>query len=126
MLIENVELEYRKQVWSILSRFYLDTALVEGDYQEISRDLARLPYSLTEIKTINKYEVFPILKWNMLAVVGVWDAFDQDWLLEKCYSNFLKKDKIWFRLSINLQCKLFSSIYTRPWDIIAKYQSTNY
>ncbi len=72
----------RIPVWLALSEFYLDTELQEADFEHIATVIKRSPYTLAEAKQIDKYELFPVLQANLLSVAGVWDGFDEDWLIE--------------------------------------------
>jgi len=48
----------------------LDAELQESDYQHIAAIIIESPYSIKVVKKINKYEVFPILKMNLMSVAG--------------------------------------------------------
>lgn len=93
----------RKTVWKALSELYLDTTLADGDLINIVEIFKESPYSLTEIKEIDKTEVYPVLQVNLLIVAGEWVTFEEDWLIEKITSrlqqkNFILKytDKIYY------------------------------
>lgn len=91
-----INIEQRKLIWIMLSELYLDTALQEGDFERIAAQIVESPYSLEEVKKINKYEVFPVLQPNLLSVAGEWSGFREEWLMEQVIKslrerNFLKK-----------------------------------
>jgi hypothetical protein len=45
--------------------------------------LAQSPYSIAELEYILVHEGYPICKYNLLSVAGVWTGFDTDWLEQK-------------------------------------------
>jgi hypothetical protein len=66
-MTDPVNIEQRKPIWIALSEFYLDTELGDSDFRQIPFTILESPYSLDEVKTINKYEVFPVLQSNLLS-----------------------------------------------------------
>lgn len=71
----------RFRVWDALSQFFLDTELDRLDYEYISDVLADSPFSLTELRDILYYEVYPPCKWNLFCVAGLWTGFHPDWIM---------------------------------------------
>ena len=95
----DINIEERKPIWIALSNFYLDTELQDSDYKSIAKAFKSSPYTLLEIKRINKYEVFPILQFNLLDIAGEWMGFDEDWLVNGiidslCSRNILSNTRI--------------------------------
>jgi len=88
-----INLEDRKPIWIALSRFYLDTVLDDPDFKYIASTILKSPYTFDEVKTINKYEVFPILQKNLGSIAGVWAGFDEDWLVEKIVIRIKNKTR---------------------------------
>ena len=86
-------IEERKPVWIALSEFYLDTELDDNDCERIARIFALSPYSIDEIKLIDRFEVAPVLSINLMSVAGVWDAFDEAWLIESIKPHLREKHK---------------------------------
>ena len=86
-------IEHRKPVWVALSEFYLDTELQDSDLRHIAVTFLDSPYTLDEVKAINKYEVFPILQANLLSVAGVWAGFDEEWLVDKITTRLANRTK---------------------------------
>lgn len=76
------DLEARRPVWEALSTLFLDTdtSLLR---QYRAKLLAESPYSVTELETILRDEVFPICSWNMMSIAGEWAGFDPSWLEQK-------------------------------------------
>jgi len=82
-LNSEINIEDRIPVWEKLSLFYLDTELDDSDYLQIGLTILQSPFSLEQVKKINRREVFPILYFNLLIMTGEWAGFDIDWLSEK-------------------------------------------
>lgn len=93
-MTDPVKIEQRRPIWIALSEFYLDTELQDSDFRHIAFIILDSPYTFEEVKTINKYEVFPILQANLLGVAGEWAGFDENWLVEKILFLVEKKSKI--------------------------------
>ena len=95
---KNLEIDHRKPIWLALSEFYLDTELQSADYDAISKVLKASGLGVGQLKEIDRFEVFPVLKTNLVDVAGVWTGFDEAWLYEACTKSYLKKDKPLVRL----------------------------
>lgn len=91
---ETINIEERKPIWIALSDFYLDTELQESDFRHIASEIIKSPYTLSKVKEINKYEVFPILQSNLLSVTGEWTGFDADWLVKSIADSLAKRNLI--------------------------------
>jgi hypothetical protein len=90
----NINIEERKPIWIALSKFYLDIELQDYDFKCIATKIKESPYTLEEVKEIDKHEIFPILHWNLLSVAGVWDGFHEEWLLEKILERINKRNRL--------------------------------
>lgn len=86
-------IEERTPVWLALSEFYLDTELQESDLKYLAEIFLNSPYTLEEIKTINKYEVFPVLQPNLLKTDGQWTGFEEEWLIETITTKLNTKNQ---------------------------------
>ena len=73
-------IDTRRPVWRALSELYLDTSYRDA-VRAAARELARSPYTPNELRAILFDEVHPVLARNLCATAGVWDGFDQDWLV---------------------------------------------
>lgn len=82
MLAAASDLPNRRPVWQALSNIFLDTD-VSADRAWRIEVLSNSPYSVEELQHILLDEVYPILKYNLISVAGVWDGFDQIWLEEQ-------------------------------------------
>ncbi|MBK1884526.1 hypothetical protein JIN85_19070 [Luteolibacter pohnpeiensis] len=83
MIATNATVEERLPVWNALSELFLDTELQEDDHQSIARVLAASPYTEKKLDEILRFEVTPVLKWNLLSIADEWAGFDEAWLREK-------------------------------------------
>ncbi len=73
------DLHARRSVWLALSDLFLDTDVNlfrEGN----TRLLAASPYSIDELDTILREEIYPACSFNLSQVAGEWAGFDADWL----------------------------------------------
>ena len=77
----STNLAERTPVWVALSDLYLDTETQDFTFRYIARTLRASPYSLAEARRIDQYEMFPVLYSNRLSVAGVWDGFQEAWLI---------------------------------------------
>lgn len=79
-------LDERKAVWEALSDLYLDTELQEYDFTSIASRIIESPYTINEIKEIDKYEIFPVLFSNLLTPAGEWAGFHREILFKNITS----------------------------------------
>ena len=119
-MLEATELERRKPVWKALSEFYLDTELQPSDYDHVARVLGSSGFTLTELKAIDRFEVFPVLINNLLSPTGFWTAFEEPWLHEKCVIACKKKNHALVRLKNFIVYSLFVGIMKKQWREIEK------
>ena len=75
----HADLARRRPVWLALSDLFLDTdvQLFRGLN---TRLLAASPYSVDELDTILREEVYPACSFNLSLVAGEWAGFDEIWL----------------------------------------------
>lgn len=92
--VDSSVIDARLPVWEALSEFFLDTELEDQDYQRISKTLASSPYSIQEIEDILRFEVYPVLIWNLRSIAGEWAGFDREWLGEQIKPRLDKRPKI--------------------------------
>ncbi len=79
----------REPVWLALSEFWLDTKLDKYDHKRIAEVLAESPYSMNELKDIERYEVAPVLWSNLIDVAGEWAGWDPDQLNQDCAEKMM-------------------------------------
>ncbi len=93
-MTDPVNIEQRRPIWLALSAFYLDTELEEPDLRQIAFTILDSPYSFDEVRSINKYEVFPVLQANLLSPAGEWAGFDETWLIDKITTRLSNRNKL--------------------------------
>ena len=113
-------IENRKVIWNALSEFYLDTELQESDYNRIAEILVASELDIHELKAIDLYEVFPVLKGNILSVAGEWNGFDEKWLIENCNRSFERKKRSIFRIKVRIYNGFLGGMRKSHWDEIEK------
>lgn len=64
-----------------LSRLFLDTEKTTKEINTIATSLRALNIPSCTLGCILRHDVFPILYPNLLSSTGVWQGFDEDWLL---------------------------------------------
>ncbi|WP_411030757.1 hypothetical protein [Spongiimicrobium sp. 3-5] len=101
--------KHRRTIWRILSDFYLDTEPQDRDFKLAARIIRNSPYTLDDVKRINKYELFPVLRYNLFRVTGEWQGFDQQ-ILSEAIINSLKKRNLLKKLVLEVSYLLFGSI----------------
>jgi hypothetical protein len=96
-----------QSIYVSLSQLYLDTELSDSELELMVSEFKNSGYDLSAIKEIDLFEVFPVLQTNLMVPAGVWDGFDEDWLIKEC--EWRKKKKWWFlyRLWIRFYNVLF-------------------
>ena len=112
-------IEHRKPIWNVISEFYLDTELQESDYDRISKTLVESNLDIEHLKAIDLYEVFPVLKANLLSVAGVWDGFDEVWLHAACEKAYSKRNNGFFRWKTSILSRFLYHASKHHWDEIA-------
>ncbi|MFK7811757.1 MAG: hypothetical protein AB8B59_04630 [Maribacter sp.] len=90
---KNFDIEKRKPIWIALSSFYLDNQLQDYEFENFAKKIKESPYSLEEVKQIDKEEVFPVLYSNLLYLVGVWSGFEEEWLLKEIIKKLHKRNR---------------------------------
>lgn len=83
MIAINSQTGDRMPVWRAFSDLFLDTDLQAEDFERIARILAASPYSEKKLEEILRFEVRPVLKWNLMSMAGEWAGFDEAWLQTK-------------------------------------------
>lgn len=84
MKLSAEELEIRRPLWIALSDLYLDT---EPDWERVAALCATSSFAISELQRILFDEVHPVVYLNLWSTAGVWDGFDQDWLIESILSR---------------------------------------
>ena len=105
----------RIPIWLALSNLYLDTELQEDFYLDFAQKIKASPYSLEEVKAINKYEVFPVLQSNLTSVAGEWASFEEAWLIERITTRLKKRTKL-SRLAVESSFYMFKRMQKEHWE----------
>ncbi len=108
----------RRIIWEVISEFYLDTELQEDDLDRITQVFIQSGFELKELKEIDLYEVFPLLKGNLLAPAGAWAGFDQPWLSENCFQYYKKRKHMLHRFLCRFWNRFFYGMRSRYWKVI--------
>ena len=116
---KKIDIKERKSIWLALSEFYLDTELQDSDFRYIASKISESPYSIEEVKKINKYEIFPVLQVNLLSVAGVWSGFQEEWLVDKISDSLNKRNAI-KRFGIECAWYLLKGMQLDYWEKLQK------
>lgn len=116
--LSSQELQSRAPVWEALADFWLDTELVDFEFEHIARVIAESPYSMDEVRDIHDYEVAPAVSANLASVAGEWAGFYSEWLISECRKYAARRHSPWFRARIWLQRPLLRSYTARYWQQI--------
>lgn len=81
------DLERRRPVWEVLSWFFLDSEMDDGDRRRMADTIAASGYTPDEIQHILWEELYPVLRTNLYGGAGVWEGFDLDWMQEQILSG---------------------------------------
>ncbi|WP_458627079.1 DUF7079 family protein [Winogradskyella sp. PC D3.3] len=114
----DIELEKRIPIWHSISEFYLDTELQDYNYKSIANTFLNSNLHISELKEIDLYEVFPVLKGNLISVAGQWNGFDEKWLNESCTKAYLKRKNRVFRWKTKLYNLFLYSMRKDHWTEI--------
>ncbi len=102
-------------IYISLSRLYLDTELSDAELELMVIKFKSSKYDLSIIKEIDLFEVFPVLQTNLIVPAGVWDGFDEEWLIKECEKRKKKKRWILYRLRIRLYNAFFYWMRKEYW-----------
>lgn len=114
-------LKERLPVWEALSEFFLDTELEEKDHLRIARTLASAPYSLEELETILRNEVYPGLIQNLRCVAGDWAGFDREFLRQRLSPRLNQRSLLRFPL---LQWVMIRDHWERVSELVGECRKT--
>jgi len=118
-LTSEINIEDRIPVWEKLSLFYLDTELDYYDYRQIGLTIIQSPFSLEQVKEINRREVFPVLYSNLLIFTGEWADFDKDWLVEKIVKRSRRRNAL-SKLGLYIIHRPLKGMYMKHWVEVEK------
>jgi hypothetical protein len=87
MTLTSQELERRRLVWEVLSRFFLDTELDDEQRRQMAQVIVTSGFSPAEIHAILWDEVYPVVESNLRSAIGEWAGFDLDWMQQAILSG---------------------------------------
>lgn len=87
----------RAPLWEALADLWLDTELVDSQFESIARVIADSPYSLDVARAIHDEEVALAVSANLLSVAGEWAGFDSTWLNARCRYFAERRHLRWHR-----------------------------
>ncbi|WP_078119678.1 DUF7079 family protein [Thiosocius teredinicola] len=73
----------REQLWTVLSDCWLDNELGDDDILRIADSVRETGVSEAEYWDICRYELGPFLCRNGFAAAGVWNGFDEGWVISE-------------------------------------------
>lgn len=115
-----MDVTQREPVWIAVSNLYLDTEVQWYTYRSIAKVIEESPYTLAEIKVMNKTEVFPVLVTNLISVAGVWSGFDEAWLTDEITKSLNNRNRLKMLWS-TLTFKMFSKMFDQHWEAVERY-----
>ncbi|PIB38405.1 hypothetical protein [Maribacter sp. 4G9] len=114
-MYDTLDIAKRKPIWVALSLFYLDTQLQKSDYLDIAFYAVLSPYTLMEIKEINRNEVFPVLYPNLTSIASEWDYFKEADLIKNIKKS-LQKRNIIKKIELTITYYLYRGLLKYHWD----------
>lgn len=120
----DLNIEERKPIWIALSDFYLDTELQDYDIKHIATAIRESPYTLEEVKEIDKQEIFPVLYSNLLYAAGAWTGFQEEWLIDKI-TEAINSSNRYRDFFLRIKYARLKWMYTDYWKKLeAEYRKT--
>lgn len=113
------EIEDRKPLWNALSDFYLDTELTADDFKRIAKIFKSSKYNLSQIRAIDKYEVFPVLQPNLLNIAGEWAGFPEKWFYETIVDR-LKQRKFIHKIMLEVSHRMYRWMTKDYWQKVTE------
>lgn len=110
----------REPIWVALSDLYLDTELDDFTLDHIATIIQESPYTLEEVRKIDRYEIFPLLQPNLNNIAGVWGAFESEWVVKECAQRRVKTKNLWYRSYCNFYYFMFGGMHKQLWKDIKK------
>jgi len=111
----------RENIWIALSEIYLDSRLEKKDFERLASVFIESQLTISEIKKIDYYEVFPLLYLNLFIPAGFWTNFEHKLLVSECKKNYEKRNSLLFILKCIFLNSLFCYKNHYFWENIKKY-----
>lgn len=118
-MLPPIDIKERTPIWIALSDFYLDTELQDSDFRYIAKTILESPYTFEEIKSINRYEVFPVLQSNLMQPAGEWAGFNEKILIKAITDHLVAKNRL-TAVFINISYKKHGWMQEDYWERLEK------
>ena len=105
-------IDRRRPIWVVISDLFLDTELDEDQLREIARVLKSSGYTPEELDWIYWREVGPAVGGNALSMVGIWNGFDEESLV----NAILARQRSWRRRFPSVTGYLGCRAVRNKWD----------
>jgi hypothetical protein len=126
-ILDDEQIPERRPLWMALSSLWLDTELSTEDLERIARIMANTDLTIEQLHEIYCVEVAPVVWPNMLAVAGVWNGFDEEWLCSQIIRNLRKRPRrtrFWSSFRPTQRVMLYGTdqYWTRLVELVRKYR----
>jgi hypothetical protein len=101
-MLSPAEIQARLPVWDAIADLFLDTVIDTPIRDYVARELAGSPFTVDELEAIYRYEVAPVVHWNLKIIAGEWAGFHQEWLAERIPAYLAKRGPLerWWARSL--------------------------
>jgi len=110
--------QQERQAYILLSELFLDTEHTELELNYLTSSLRPLGIPVLTLEYMLRYDLFPILLPNRLSVAGVWQGFNEDWLLQQVQDRRSAASSGWLRSGVDsVAWLILGGMMVRPiWD----------
>lgn len=116
------DIENKKAIWFTISDLYLDSELDDFDFKRIALDIYNSSFSIKKVIEIDKYDVFPVLIYNLLSVAGIWGSFEKESLNNAIIKNLEYRNFV-TKIFLEFFYLIFKGINKDSWKKIEKEYS---
>lgn len=103
-----------KSACVLLSDLFLDCEMMQIEIDCMARNLHCLQIPIKQIDNLLRNDVFPVLFINLLCITGIWDAFDENDLIDQITSR-RRQPSIVQTLGNNIAWMIMSWLVTSRW-----------
>jgi hypothetical protein len=93
--------QQEKEAYTILSELFLDTEHTQLELNHLTSSLRPLEIPVPTLEHMLRYDLFPILLPNLLSITGVWQGFDEDWLLQQVQARRSAAGSGWLKSGLD-------------------------
>ncbi|KAK7212681.1 hypothetical protein V2G26_019859 [Clonostachys chloroleuca] len=112
--------EIEKRACISLSTLFLDCEMTASKIDEVARSLQPLHMPLDQLDKILYDDVFPVLYPNLVATAGIWDAFDENELINRVDDRRIHPPGIIQNLASSAAATVLSRSVTPTWNNVKK------